>query len=252
VQSPSTGGTSTVVLSNTPKKLGEVYAMQGGSLRQLTHQNDELLKELDLPDTELVSFKSKDGTDINGLLTYPVGYVKGTRVPFILRIHGGPNGQDQYDFAMERQVFAANGYAVLNVNYRGSAGRGRKFSWAIASDWGNHEVADLEAGIDYAIKIGVADPEHMGVGGWSYGGILTDYMISMARINTSFSTTMRLARHGTRKPGKRTKRSPIRSCMPTGSRLLRCSWAASAISMSRCRAASRCIRRCAASASIHS
>jgi dipeptidyl aminopeptidase/acylaminoacyl peptidase len=178
VQSPSTGGVSTVVLSNTPKKLGEVYALEGGSLRQITHQNDELLKELDLPDTELVSFKSKDGTDVNGLLTYPVGYVKGTRVPFILRIHGGPNGQDQYDFAMERQVFAANGYAVLNVNYRGSAGRGRKFSWAIAGDWGNHEVADLEAGIDYAIKLGVADPEHMGVGGWSYGGILTDYMIA--------------------------------------------------------------------------
>ena len=152
--------------------------MQGGALRQITHQNDELLKELDIPDTELVSFKSKDGTDVNGLLTYPVGYVKGTRVPFLLRIHGGPNGQDQYDFAMERQVFAANGYAVLNVNYRGSSGRGRKYSWAIAGDWGHYEVEDLEAGVEHVIRMGVADQEHMGVGGWSYGGILTDYMIA--------------------------------------------------------------------------
>jgi dipeptidyl aminopeptidase/acylaminoacyl peptidase len=178
VVSPSSSGGSTVVLSQTPQKLGEVYALQGGALRQISHQNDDLIKELDLPDTELVSFKSKDGTDINGLLTYPVGYVKGTKVPFILRIHGGPNGQDQYDFATERQVFAANGYAVLNVNYRGSSGRGRKFSWAIAADWGHYEVEDLEAGIDHVIKMGVADPDHMGVGGWSYGGILTDYMIA--------------------------------------------------------------------------
>ncbi len=178
VQNPTTSGSCSAVVSNSPKKLGEVYAVQGGTLRQITHQNDELLQELDIPETELVSFKSKDGTDVNGLLTYPVGYVKGTRVPFLLRIHGGPNGQDQYDFGMERQVFAANGYAVLNVNYRGSSGRGRKYSWAIAGDWGHHEVDDLEAGIEHVIKMGVADPDHMGAGGWSYGGILTDYMIA--------------------------------------------------------------------------
>ena len=178
VQNPTTSGACSAVTSQSPKQLGEIYAVQGGALRQITHQNDELLKELDIPDTELVSFKSKDGTDVNGLLTYPVGYVKGTRVPFLLRIHGGPNGQDQYDFAMERQVFAANGYAVLNVNYRGSSGRGRRYSWAIAGDWGHYEVEDLEAGVEHVIRMGVADQERMGVGGWSYGGILTDYMIA--------------------------------------------------------------------------
>ncbi len=83
-----------------------------------------MFAELDLGVTEEVGFQSKDGTQVNALLTYPVGYVKGTKVPLLLRIHGGPNSQDQHSFSLERQMFAANGYAVLAVNYRGSAGRG--------------------------------------------------------------------------------------------------------------------------------
>ena len=134
--------------------------------------------ELELGQTEEVSFKSKDGTEVHGLLTYPVGYVKGTKVPFLLRIHGGPNGQDQHAFSTERQLFAANGYAILAVNYRGSSGRGQKFSRAIFADWGHYEVEDLQAGVGHVIKMGVADPEKLGVGGWSYGGILTDYLIA--------------------------------------------------------------------------
>jgi dipeptidyl aminopeptidase/acylaminoacyl peptidase len=112
------------------------------------------------------------------LLTYPADYKKGSKVPLLLRIHGGPNGQDEHAFSFERQFFAANGYAVLNVNYRGSSGRGTKYSRAIFADWGHYEVDDLEAGVNHAIQMGVADPERLGVGGWSYGGILTDYMIA--------------------------------------------------------------------------
>jgi len=167
-----------VAISGTDTMPGEVHVWEGNSLRQLTHQNDSLMAELDLGVTEEVGFKSKDGTQVNGLLTYPVGYVKGTKVPLLLRIHGGPNGQDQHSFSMERQFFAANGYAVLNVNYRGSSGRGQKFSRAIFADWGNYEVQDLLAGVDHVIKMGVADPDRLGVGGWSYGGILTDYLIA--------------------------------------------------------------------------
>jgi dipeptidyl aminopeptidase/acylaminoacyl peptidase len=95
-----------------------------------------------------------------------------------LRIHGGPNGQDSHGFNYERQIFAANGYAVLNVNYRGSSGRGQAFQRAIAADWGHYEVIDLKAGIDHVVQMGVADPNRLGVGGWSYGCILTDYMIA--------------------------------------------------------------------------
>src|SRR5438552_8536987 len=178
VSSLSIAGGHTVLLSGDDKKSTEIYAMEGKTLRQLTHQNDALMNEIQIAQTEDGSFKSKDGTEVHGLLTYPVGYKKGTKVPLLLRIHGGPNGQDQHSFSIERQFFAANGYAVLAVNYRGSSGRGQKYSRAIFADWGHYEVEDLEAGVDHVIAMGVADADRLGVGGWSYGGILTDYMIA--------------------------------------------------------------------------
>src|SRR5258707_1925931 len=178
VSSLNSGGSHTVLLSGDDTKPAEVYAMEGNALRQLTHQNDALFAELEIASTEEVGFQIKDGTEVHGLLTYPLGYVKGTRIPLLLRIHGGPNGQDQHSFSVERQVFAANGYAVLAVNYRGSSGRGQKYSRAIFADWGHYEIEDLEAGGDRVIQMGEADPDRLGVGGWSYGGILTDYMIA--------------------------------------------------------------------------
>jgi len=174
----NSAGGRTIVLSGGDSKAGEIYAFENNSLRQVTHQNDALIAELEFGATEDVEFKSKDGTEVHGLLTYPVGYVKGTKVPMLLRIHGGPNGQDQHSLSLERQFFAANGYAVLAVNYRGSSGRGQKYSRAIFADWGNYEVQDLQAGVDHVVKMGVADPDRLGVGGWSYGGILTDYLIA--------------------------------------------------------------------------
>ena len=174
----NSNGSTIVVLAGGDTKASEINVVDQNRLRQLTHQNDALIAELDLGVTEEVEFKSKDGTDVHGLLTYPVGYVKGTKVPLLLRIHGGPNGQDQHSLSSERQFFAANGYAVLAVNYRGSSGRGRDFSRSIFADWGNLEVQDLLAGVDHVVKMGVADPDRLGVGGWSYGGILTDYLIA--------------------------------------------------------------------------
>ena len=167
-----------VGLTGGDDKAAEVYSWDGGNLRQLTHQNDALFAQLELGKTEDVSWHAADGTDVHGILTYPINYQAGTKVPFLLRIHGGPNGQDAHQFSFERQIFAANGYAVLNVNYRGSSGRGQKYQRAIFADWGHYEVMDLKSGIDHVIQMGVADPEKLGVGGWSYGCILTDYMIA--------------------------------------------------------------------------
>lgn len=178
VSNLSMAGGHTVLLSGNDNQPTEIYAMEGKTLRRITHQNDALMSELQIAQTEEVNFKSKDGTEVHGLLTYPVGYAKGAKAPLLLRIHGGPNGQDQHSFAIERQVFAANGYAVLAVNYRGSSGRGQKFSRSIFADWGNYEVQDLLAGVDHVLAMGVADPDRLGVGGWSYGGILTDYIIA--------------------------------------------------------------------------
>jgi dipeptidyl aminopeptidase/acylaminoacyl peptidase len=175
-------GACAVAISGDDTHPNEVYsaAVVGGKLKfkPLTHQNDALFAELQLGTTEEVRATSKDGTEVHGLLTKPANYAAGTKIPMLLRIHGGPNSQDQHAFAFERQWFAANGYAVLAVNYRGSAGRGAKFSRAIWADWGHYEVDDLQAMVDQAVKMGVADPNKLGVGGWSYGGILTDYMIA--------------------------------------------------------------------------
>ena len=96
----------------------------------------------------------------------------------LLRIHGGPSGQDGHTFTPERQLFAGKGYAVLNVNYRGSNGRDTAYQQAIFANWGQKEVVDLLACVDEAVKQGVADPDRLGIGGWSYGGILTDYTIA--------------------------------------------------------------------------
>jgi dipeptidyl aminopeptidase/acylaminoacyl peptidase len=178
LSSLNTEGVCSVALGGGDDRPSEVTAIEGARVRQVTHQNDALFAELDLGKTEEVSFKSANGPEVHGLLTKPAGYVEGTKVPLLLRIHGGPNGQDQHSFAAERQLFAANGYAVLAVNYRGSSGRGAKFSRSIWSDWGHFEVEDLLAGVDHVVRMGVADPTRLGVGGWSYGGILTDYLIA--------------------------------------------------------------------------
>jgi dipeptidyl aminopeptidase/acylaminoacyl peptidase len=156
----------------------EIQALESGKLRVLTHHNDALLAQLKLGVTEDFSCKAKDGNEVHGLITKPPGYEPGRRYPTLLRIHGGPNGQDSHSFSFEREIFAANGYVVVVVNYRGSSGRGEKYQTAIAADWGNKEVIDLQAAMDHVVAIGLADPDRLGVGGWSYGGILTDAIIA--------------------------------------------------------------------------
>ena len=173
----SAAGHTAVVFTNdtTP---AEVYALENGSLRKLTAHNDALMAELNVVPTGDVEFKSKDGTDVHGLLTQPAGFKTGAPVPTILFIHGGPNGEDEHSFDFLRQWLATKGYAELNVNYRGSSGRGQDYSKAIAADWGDKEVQDLMAGVDKVVAMGVADPNKLAVTGWSYGGILTDYTVA--------------------------------------------------------------------------
>ncbi len=167
------------LLTGTATEIAEVHALEAdGQLRRLSHQNDALFAELRLGTTEDFTSKSTDGTVVDSLLVKPAGYEPGKRYPLLLRIHGGPNGQDEHSFSFDRELFAANGYVVLAVNYRGSAGRGTAFQKAIYGDWGHKEVMDLLGAVDRAVAVGVADPDRLGIGGWSYGGILTDYTIA--------------------------------------------------------------------------
>ena len=166
------------VLSSMPGVPEEVFALEGGQLRPLSRQNDAWLSKIQLAPVEEISFKSRDGTPINGFLVRPVGFQTGTRVPTVLRIHGGPVYQFSNEFSFEWQLLAAQGFAVVAANPRGSSGRGEKFALGIWADWGNKDSQDVLAAVDYAIAQGVADPKRLGVGGWSYGGILTNQVIA--------------------------------------------------------------------------
>jgi dipeptidyl aminopeptidase/acylaminoacyl peptidase len=171
-------GGHTAMLYTNDSAIPEIYALENGAVRKLTTHNDALTAELNLAPTEDIECRTKDGTEVHGLLTRPADWKAGSPVPMVLFIHGGPNGQDAHSFDFLRQLLAAHGYAELNVNYRGSSGRGQDYAKAIAGDWGHLEVMDLLAAVDKAVAIGVADPNRLAVTGWSYGGILTDYTVA--------------------------------------------------------------------------
>lgn len=157
-----------------------LHRVNGGEEKrtQFTHANTELVAGWQLSDVENVQFPSSDGTEVEGFVYRPPGYNPAIRYPTILRIHGGPVAQYSHSFRFDPQLYAANGYVVIETNPRGSSGYGQDFSIAIYADWGNKDYQDVIAGVDYLIERGIADPDKLGVGGWSYGGILTNYVIT--------------------------------------------------------------------------
>ena len=161
--------------SNQPP---EVWKLERGGLRQLSRQNADWLQEVDLSTARTISFKSADGVEIHGMAMTPASRSAIGPLPLILRIHGGPVAQYQHEFDFEWQLFAASGYVVAGVNPRGSSGRGYEFQKMLFADWGFADVPDINAAVDYLVEAGLADPERLGVGGWSYGGMLTNYMIA--------------------------------------------------------------------------
>ena len=191
---------SFAVLAGTASDPLEVAALERGVLHPLSAHND-WLREVHLGTVEDFSSRSADGTEVHGVLTKPPDFVAGRKYPTILWIHGGPNMQDEHNFRFERHFLASRGFAVLSVNYRGSSGRGSAFQKAIFADWGNKEVQDLLGAVDQAVRMGVADPDRLGIGGWSYGGILTNYVIARdSRFKAAVSgasSSLQLAMYGT-------------------------------------------------------
>lgn len=190
------------LLAGEPQQPAEVSAVApGGALRRISRVNDAFLAGIALGEVRRFKAKSKDGTPIDVFLTLPPNASQGVRLPTILRIHGGPASQFSTDFETEWQILAAHGYAVVAANPRGSTGYGRDFSRAIWADWGNKDFEDVMAAVDAAVAMGVADPDRLGVGGWSYGGMLTDYVITKTgrfkAAVTGASETNYLADYGT-------------------------------------------------------
>jgi dipeptidyl aminopeptidase/acylaminoacyl peptidase len=170
-------GAHIAALVDDPAHPPEVYAVDGTGMRRLSHQNEAWLAGIDLAPVEDTVLRSKDGTEVHGFLLLPLGGATG-RVPTILRLHGGPQSQYDYGFSFEWQLLAANGYAVVATNPRGSTGRGQDYAKGIYAAWGTVDVQDVLSAVDDAVARGIADPNHLGVGGWSYGGMLTNYTIA--------------------------------------------------------------------------
>jgi dipeptidyl aminopeptidase/acylaminoacyl peptidase len=148
----------------------------GSSRRTLTRHNS-FLDAIELRSAEDISFTS-GGERIDGFAVRPAGFRAAERYPAIVRVHGGPVYQFSHEFLFEWQLYTANGYAVIAVNPRGSSGRGFDFARAIYANWGDVDVKDVLAGIDHVVGQGWVDPERIGVGGRSYGSILTNYLIA--------------------------------------------------------------------------
>ena len=175
------------LIRHTPDSPAEVYVASVSDFtpKQISHANADL-KIPAVGRTEVIRWKSKDGRDVEGLLTYPVGYQSGQRVPLILNVHGGPAGVFQQTFIGGRGVyplatFASRGYALLRVNPRGSSGYGAEFRRANTKDWGFGDYQDLMTGVDKVIEMGVADPDRLGVMGWSYGGYMTSWIVTQTK-----------------------------------------------------------------------
>ena len=166
---------------NDPTHLDDLYVaeMNGRNEKQLTHLNGALMKQLTLSPVERVPFKSADGWDVDGFFMKPVGWEPGKKYPMVLTIHGGPAGQLGFDWYHEFQVYAAHGWAVFFTNPRGSTGYGEKFERGIELNWGGKDYVDVMNGVDAILaKYSWIDRDRLGVTGGSYGGFMTNWIVS--------------------------------------------------------------------------
>ena len=181
--------THVVAIGGTPTRPSELHVapIAGGAPVNVSRANDALFGSLRIAPAESIQFASADGTPIEGFLVKPPDFDPSRKYPLIVRIHGGPVGQYTDSFAFEQHYLASLGYVVLFTNPRGSSGYGEAFCRAIFADWGNKDYLDVMAGVDHVLKMGFIDERRMGVGGWSYGGILTNYIITK---NTRFAAAI--------------------------------------------------------------
>ncbi len=166
---------------NDPQHMDDLYVAEanGSSEKRLTHLNQSLWKQLDLVPVERVPFKGADGWDVDGFFMKPVGWQPGRTYPMVLTIHGGPAGMLGYDWYHEFQVYAAHGWAVFFTNPRGSTGYGEKFERGIEGEWGGKDYVDIMNGVDAVLaRYPWIDKNRLGVTGGSYGGYMTNWIVS--------------------------------------------------------------------------
>jgi dipeptidyl aminopeptidase/acylaminoacyl peptidase len=156
-----------------------VANIDGSGERQLSRVHDDFVREVALSPSERLQFKSADGTPIEGWLTLPFGYrANAGPYPLVVSNHGGPHSAIEYGFNFKNQYLAANGYFVLEVNFRSSTGYGEKFLWGTWGAWGDKDGQDVMAGVDYVIGKYPIDRAHVATIGHSYGGFMTNWLIT--------------------------------------------------------------------------
>lgn len=167
-----------VVRLNHENDAADLYRLRGSRLERLTEANRDFFAGLVLGSKEKISYTSTDDTLVEAFVTKPPDFQTGRRYPTILDIHGGPVGQFSWGYDFGAQYFAARGYLVLQPNPRGSTGRGQAFIRAIQDTWGITDYPDVVGAVDRAVELGYADPEALAVTGYSYGGYMTNVVIT--------------------------------------------------------------------------
>jgi len=161
-----------------PGHTPNVAVPEGDHLRRITHEGDEQLAAIELGDVRVVRWKSKDGIALEGIATFPAGYVEGRKYPFLVLPHGGPEANDLLSIGSVSRMIAGLGYVVLQPEYRGSTGYGADFLAAIYQHFGDRAYEDVDSATDYAIAQGWADPNHLAIFGWSAGGFMTAWTVT--------------------------------------------------------------------------
>ena len=175
----SEDGEKVAFVKTTPESPGDlcISAIRDWNPVKLIDMNPQLTKFY-LAHEEVIQWKGADDWDIEGILEYPSGYERGKKYPLIVCPHGGPYGKHSKGFRGYYKIYAANGYAVLRPNVRGSAGYGQKFGMADIGDWGGKDFIDMMKGVDKVIEMGIADKDKLAVMGGSYGGFMTFWTIT--------------------------------------------------------------------------
>ncbi len=155
-----------------------VAVPEGGQLRKITHEGDDQLQKIDLGPARAVRWKSKEGIALEGIATFPAGYVEGNKYPFLVLPHGGPESNDELGLDGLARMIAGLGYVVLQPEYRGSTGYGAEFLAAIYQHFGDRAFRDVDSATDYAIAQGWADPNRLAIFGWSAGGFMTSWTVT--------------------------------------------------------------------------
>jgi len=164
--------------SSTSEIPSEIYHLKEDQINPITSVNEQFIKNKLIASTELISFQSFDGLTINGMMIKPPNFDSKKKYPLMIRIHGGPVSQYGRYFDFDWQLFASNNYVVIVTNPRGSSGRGFEFQKSIFAEWGIEDSKDISAALDFALDLGYIDENKLGIGGWSYGGMLTNYVIA--------------------------------------------------------------------------